>query len=420
MRVLLGISGGVAAYKSAELVRALQLEAIDVQVAMTRSARRFITPLTFAALTGKPVLTSLWQPSGEASGDTNSDFAIEHITNAQACDALLIAPATANILAKFAHGIADDFLSTLYLATTAPVLVAPAMNVRMWEHPATQTNLAVLRQRGVTIIPPDAGYLACGMTGSGRLAALEDIVRATLRALHRAHDLAGETVLITAGGTREPLDPVRFLGNRSSGKMGHALAEAAAARGARVLLITASSLPAAAGIEVIRVNTAAEMSTAVLTELPRATIVIMAAAVADYRPRSIASSKLRRAGPLMLELVPTEDIVASVIAERRPGTLVIAFAAETEDLEANARAKLLRKGADAIVANDVSGAELGIESDRNAGLFLTHERTTALPEGSKRDMAERILMHIRELRLGASGFAETARPTRITAAALSQ
>jgi phosphopantothenoylcysteine decarboxylase/phosphopantothenate--cysteine ligase len=420
MRVLLGITGGVAAYKSAELVRALQLEAIDVQVAMTRSARRFITPLTFAALTGKAVLTSLWQPSGEANGDTNSGFAIEHITNAQACDALLIAPATANILAKFAHGIADDFLSTLYLATTAPVLVAPAMNVRMWEHPATQTNLAVLRQRGVTIIPPDAGYLACGMTGSGRLAALEDIVRATLRALHRAHDLAGETVLITAGGTREPLDPVRFLGNRSSGKMGHALAEAAAARGARVLLITASSLPAAAGIEVIRVNTAAEMSTAALTELPRATIVIMAAAVADYRPRSIASSKLRRAGPLTLELVPTEDIVSSIIAQRLPGTLVIAFAAETEDLETNARAKLLRKGADAIVANDVSGAELGIESDRNAGLFLTHERTTGLPEGSKRDMAERILMHIRELRLGASGFAETSRPTQITAAALAQ
>lgn len=408
MRVLLGVSGGVAAYKAAELVRALQLEALDVQVAMTRSARRFITPLTFAALSGKPVLTSLWEPSGDAGNEQAASFEIEHITNAQACDALLVAPATANILAKFANGIADDLLSTLYLATTAPVLVAPAMNVRMWEHPATQANVATLRQRGVVVIPPDSGYLACGMTGSGRLAPAEDIVAATLRALYTSHDLAGETVLITAGGTREPLDPVRFLGNRSSGKMGHALAEAAAARGAQVVLITASPLPVASSIRAIRVNTASEMSAAVHAELPRATVVIMAAAVADFRPRSVSASKLRREGSLSLELVPTEDIVAKIVRERRPDTLVVAFAAETEDLETNARAKLQRKGADAIVANDVSAEHLGIEADRNAGLFITRQHSIVLPESSKSEMARRILECVHELRESAAAVPQLA------------
>lgn len=407
MRVLLGVSGGIAAYKAAEILRALQTHAIDVQVVMTRSARRFVTPLTFAALSGKPVLSSLWERSGEANNDSRSaSFEIEHISAAQSCDALLVAPATANVLAKFAHGLADDLLSTVYLATSAPVLLAPAMNVVMWQHPATQTNIAALQARGNIIVPPDAGYLACGMTGGGRLASPEAVVEATLRALTRSHDLEGETVLITAGGTREPLDPVRFLGNRSSGRMGHALADAAAARGARVILVTASPRASAHGVEVARVNTAAEMSEAVLQRLPEASMVIMAAAVADYRPKTLATSKLRRSGPLTLELVPTEDITGKIAASRRPGTRVIAFAAETEDLEANARAKLLRKGADAMVANDVSRSDRGIDSEHNAGLFITREKTTTLPVSTKAEMAERILDCVRDLIPAPAGLPE--------------
>jgi phosphopantothenoylcysteine decarboxylase / phosphopantothenate---cysteine ligase len=400
MRVLVGVCGGIAAYKAAELVRLLQQSEIEVEVAMTASAERFVTPLTFAALTGRTVFTSLWQPSGEAT-ESSTDFPIEHIALAQRVDAIVIAPATANILAKLAHGIADDFLTTVCLAAKAPLLVAPAMNVNMWQHPATQANVHILQSRGVHFIPPDAGYLACGMTGSGRLAAVETIATEVLSALDPRSDrtaLAGETILITAGGTREPVDPVRFLGNRSSGKMGYALAEEALARGARVLLVTASSLHPPRGCTVIRVSTAAEMSRAVLDHLPEATIVIKAAAVGDYRVRNLSPSKLRRNGPMTLELEPTDDIVAQVVGQRREGTLVIAFAAETEDLEANARAKLQRKGADAIVANDVSAHGLGFESDRNAGLFLTRDSVTPLPAGSKRNMAARILNEVTALR----------------------
>jgi phosphopantothenoylcysteine decarboxylase / phosphopantothenate---cysteine ligase len=396
MKILLGVSGGIAAYKAAELVRALQGHRVDVQVAMTQSAQEFVKPLTFAALTGKQVYTSLWASAGEhAEGEA---FDIEHISVAQSIDALVIAPATANILAKFVHGIADDFLSTLYLATTSPVLVAPAMNVKMWQHRATQANLQTLRQRGVRVVEPDAGYLACGMTGRGRLAAVETIAAEVLALLVRRDDLASETVLVTAGGTREPIDPVRFIGNRSSGKMGHALAEAAAARGARVILVTASSLPDPAGCKVIRVSTADEMERAALDELAEATVVIKAAAVADFRARAIAPAKLRRAGVFTLELEPTEDIVAKVVAQRRPGTIVVAFAAESENLEANARAKLIRKGADAIVANDISSPEFGFDSDRNAGLFLTAATTTKLEPASKSAMAESILDEVIAIR----------------------
>jgi phosphopantothenoylcysteine decarboxylase / phosphopantothenate---cysteine ligase len=399
MKVLLGVCGGIAAYKAAELVRSLQLHGADVQVAMTRSATKFVTPLTFATLSGHPVYTSLWEPAGaphEAHQSNTVD--IEHITATQSADLLAVAPATANILAKFAHGIADDFLSTLYLATTAPVVIAPAMNVNMWLHPATQSNVAILQQRGNQIIPPDEGYLACGVTGSGRLAPIDTITDAILNAVQHRHDVRGETYLITAGGTREPLDPVRYLGNRSSGKMGHALAEAAAARGARVILVTASPLPDPAGCTVQRVTTTEEMSRVVFNNLAQATVVIKAAAVADYRPRTPSPTKLRRNGPLLLELEPTEDIAAKVVAERRPGTLVIAFAAETEDLETNARAKLLRKGVDAIVANDVSIEGLGFDSDRNAGLFLTTHKTIPLAEDTKRAVADRILDQISDLR----------------------
>jgi phosphopantothenoylcysteine decarboxylase / phosphopantothenate---cysteine ligase len=398
MKVLLGVCGGIAAYKAAELVRTLQECAVDVQVAMTASAHEFVKPLTFAALTGRRVYTSLWEPSGEQKDSPSATFEIEHIAVPQAIDALVIAPATANILAKFSNGIADDFLSTLYLATTKPVIIAPAMNVAMWQHPATQANLRILRQRGVRIVEPGAGYLACGMTGSGRLADVDTIANAVLSVLAPKNDLATETILITAGGTREPIDPVRFIGNRSSGKMGHALAEAAIARGANVTLVTASSLPDPAGCKVLRVATAAEMEWAVLRELHEATVVVKAAAVADFRVRDVAHGKLRREASLTLELEPTEDIVAKVVAQKAPGTIVIAFAAESENLEANARAKLLRKGADAIVANDISSPEFGFDSARNAGLFLTPDHTTILAPATKREMADRILNELLAMR----------------------
>ena len=399
MRVMVGVCGSIAAYKAPELVRQLQQRGVDVSVTMTRSATRFVSPLTFAALTGRTVYTSLWRPSGRRSDEHDAQFSIEHVMAGQYLDALVVAPATANVLARLANGAANDFLTAMYLATKAQVFIAPAMNVNMWNHPATQTNVEILRDRGASFIEPEDGYLACGMTGGGRLALVETIANAILTGTNKREDFDGETVLITAGGTREPIDPVRFLGNRSSGKMGYAIAQEATARGARVILVTASSLPAPTDCTVIRVDTAAQMSAAVFEQLHTSTIVIKAAAVADYRVATPSVSKLRRSGPLTLELLPTEDIVAKVVAKRRENTLVIAFAAETEDIETNARAKLLRKGADAIVVNDVSATGVGFESDRNAGLFITEESTTSLPESSKRDMAERILDQVRSLRL---------------------
>ncbi|MFC6646202.1 bifunctional phosphopantothenoylcysteine decarboxylase/phosphopantothenate--cysteine ligase CoaBC [Granulicella cerasi] len=393
MRVLLAVTGGIAAYKSAELARTLQKQGIDVEVAMTASAERFITPLTFSSLTGNRVHTSLWDSSEE---DTQ---AIEHIAVMQRCNAMLVVPATANTLAKFAHGIADDFITATYLANTKPVLVAPAMNVNMWNHAATQANLQTLAQRGVQIIAPDAGYLACGMVGEGRLASLETIVEATLHTLVPRHDLAGESILITAGGTREPLDAVRFLGNRSSGRMGHAVAEAAAQRGAHVILITASSLAIAANIETVRVNTAAEMHQAVLASLPRASMVVKSAAVADFRPMRTTQGKLKRNGPLMLELEPTEDIAAEIVRLRAPHTLVLAFAAEADNLEANALGKLHRKGVDAIFANNVTEAGIGFDAEQNAGLLITRDETTNLARMSKRALADRLLDALLELRI---------------------
>jgi len=397
MKVTVGVTGGVAAYKSAELVRELQKHALDVHVVMTQAAQRFVQPLTFSALTGHKVITGLWAPEGTDSGDAAS--AIEHIDAAQSTDALVVAPATADILAKFAHGIAADFLTTMYLATTAPVIVAPAMNVNMWNHPATQANLEILANRNVRIVQPESGYLACGMVGAGRLAENSAIVDAVLGVLHHRNDLAGETVLITAGGTREALDPVRFLGNRSSGKMGYAMAEAAQRRGARVILVSApTALRAPAGVELIPVITTQQMRDEVLGRLDQATIVIKAAAVADYRPRAQAEQKLRRSGPLTLELEPTEDILAAVVEQRRPGMFIIGFAAETEDVLAHGRDKLLRKGADAIVLNDVSREGVGFDSDRNAVTFLTRDRAIELPELSKRELADQILDEILTLR----------------------
>ncbi len=396
MNILLGVSGGIAAYKAIELVRELQHRGITVQVAMTAGAEEFVRPLTFATLTGRQVLTTLWLPTTPVEG-TQDPFSIEHIDIAQSIDALVIAPATANTLARLAHGHADDVLTTVHLATHAPVLLAPAMNVNMWHHPATQANLALLRSRGVHIVEPSSGELACGMVGPGRLAPVTTIADQVYRILEQTKDLAAETILITAGGTREPIDPVRFLGNRSSGKMGHALAEAAAQRGAKVILITASPLPAHA-CEIIPATTARAMRQAVMQHLPQATIVIAAAAVADYRAREVAPQKLKRTGPLTLTLEPTEDIVAEVVNSRQPNTLVIAFAAETENLLANARAKQQRKGVDAIIANDVSHPHQGFESDHNAGHFLTPTTCHDFPPSTKPQMAQAILDQILTLR----------------------
>lgn len=407
MKVTVGVSGGIAAYKAAELVRALQQHALDVHVVMTEAAKQFIQPLTFASLTGHKVVSSLWaDPAAES--EANLASAIEHIEVAQNTDALVVAPATASTLAKFAHGIADDFLSTLYLATTAPVIVAPSMNVNMWQHPATQANLDTLAKRNVRIVQPGSGYLACGMTGEGRLAETDAIVEAVLSVLHRRNDLDGETVLITAGGTREPLDPVRFLGNRSSGKMGYALAEAAVRRGARVILVTApTALRAPANCEVVPVTTTAEMRDAVLSRLGQTSIVIKAAAVADYRPVAASEQKMKRTGPVTIEFEPTEDILAEVVARKRDGQLIIGFAAETENVVAYGRDKLLRKGADAIVLNDVSREGVGFDSDRNAVTFLTRQTAIELPEMSKRDLADRILEEILALRRPQMVVAET-------------
>lgn len=397
MKVTVGVSGGIAAYKSAELVRALQKHALDVHVVMTQAAQQFVQPLTFAALTGHKVITGMWETPDEPGGDAASS--IEHMDAAQTIDALVVAPATANILAKFANGIADDFLSTLYLATTAPVIVAPAMNVNMWQHPATQANLETLASRNARIVTPESGYLACGMTGPGRLAETEAIVEAVLSVLHHRNDLAGETVLVTAGGTREALDPVRYLGNRSSGKMGYAMAEAAQRRGARVILVSApTALRAPAQCEVVPVTTTEEMRQAVLSRLDQATIVIKSAAVADYRPRVQADQKLRRSGPLTLDLEPTGDILREVVERRRTGMLVIGFAAETDDALAHGREKLLRKGADAIVLNDVSREGIGFDSDRNAVTFLTRDRSMEMPEMPKRELADHLLDEIVALR----------------------
>jgi phosphopantothenoylcysteine decarboxylase/phosphopantothenate--cysteine ligase len=396
MKIALGVSGGIAAYKAAEIVRLLQDRGIRVQVVMTRAAQEFIQPLTFAALSGEKVITDMF---GAGAGEhPNIDSAVEHIAVAQSIDALLVAPATADVLAKFAQGMATDFLTTLYLATTAPVVVAPAMNVNMWEHPATQANLDILKKRGVHIVEPGAGYLACGMTGPGRLAENEAIVAATLEALGASQELAGETVLITAGPTREKIDPVRYLTNRSSGKMGYALAEAALRRGARVLLVsgpTALTPPGAA--EVTRVESAEEMRLAVLKLLPEATVVIKTAAVSDYRPKSPASQKIKRSGPMTLELEPTADILSEIVRHKQ-SQLIVGFAAETQNALENARKKLASKSLDAIVVNDVSREGVGFDSDRNAVTILTQNEVVEVPETTKWEVAQRVLDQVVRLR----------------------
>jgi phosphopantothenoylcysteine decarboxylase/phosphopantothenate--cysteine ligase len=396
MKVALGVTGGIAAYKAAEIVRLLQDRGIRVQVIMTRAAQEFVRPLTFAALSGEKVITGMFSPGEEQA--PNIDSAIEHIAVAQSIDALVVAPATADVLAHFAQGIAGDFLTTLYLATTAPVIVAPAMNVNMWNHAATQANLDILRARGVKFVEPESGYLACGMIGAGRLAENDTIVAAVLEALGVSQDLAGETILVTAGPTREKVDPVRYFTNRSSGRMGYAIAEAALRRGARVLLVSGpTSLTPPAAAEVKLVESAEEMRHAVLGLLPKATVVIKTAAVADYRVRSVSDQKIKRHGPINLELEPTADILKE-ISLRKQAQIVVGFAAETENVLENARQKLSSKQVDAIVVNDVSREGVGFDSDRNQVTIITHDEVVEVPENTKWEIAQRVLDQVVRLR----------------------
>ncbi|HUK30248.1 MAG TPA: bifunctional phosphopantothenoylcysteine decarboxylase/phosphopantothenate--cysteine ligase CoaBC [Candidatus Acidoferrum sp.] len=398
MRITLGVTGGVAAYKAAELVRCLQQNGFTVQVVMTRAAREFVTPLTFAALSGQKVITDLF--AGSSSGEANLESAIEHIAVAQRTDLLLVAPATADIIAKFARGIADDFLTTLYLASTAPVVIAPAMNVNMWNHEATQENVKTLRARGVHVVDPGEGYLACGMTGAGRLAGQEAIVAAVREALKAQRDLEGETLLITAGPTCEDLDPVRYITNRSSGKMGFAVAEAAGRRGAKVILISGPvNLETPAGVERIDIRSAAEMHNAVQARIAGASIAILAAAVADYRPSERQTEKMKKgAASLAISLEPTADILADV-AKNKGRKIIVGFAAETQNVAENACRKLVAKNADLIVANDVTAEGAGFDYDTNVvTLFSRDGRDLALPKLTKSEVADRILDEVARLR----------------------
>jgi phosphopantothenoylcysteine decarboxylase/phosphopantothenate--cysteine ligase len=399
--IALGVGGGIAAYKAAELARALMEHGFSVQVVMTRSAEEFVRPLTFAALTGRKVITNLF--SATSAEDTLSS-AIEHIRVAQENQILVIAPATADLLAKLAHGLADDFLTTTYLAFTGSVVLAPAMNTNMWNHPATQENLRILHARGHVIVEPDEGILACGMVGPGRLAEPEVIAQAVAGVAGRGsprHDLDGETVLITAGPTQEPLDPVRYLSNRSSGKMGYALAEAAAERGARVILVSGPvALAPPARVELIPVRTAVEMRQAVMDHLEQATVVIKAAAVADYHRANPPQQKVKKtAARLSLELDPTPDILAEV-GRKKGDRLLVGFAAETENLIEEARRKLQSKNCDMVVGNLVSQPGIGFESDENAvTLVLRTGETIPVERASKSIIAHRIYDEAMKLRL---------------------
>ena len=389
MNVVLGVGGGIAAYKAAELARALQDRGCAVSTVMTHAAQEFIQPLTFAALTGRKVITGLFEKS---SADAVLSSSVEHIAVAQENQLLVVAPATADLLAQFAHGHASDFLTTLYLAFTGPVVLAPAMNTNMWNHPATQANVATLRARANhVIVDPGSGHLACGMTGPGRLAEPPSIADAVMTALHPRRDLAGQTILLTAGPTREAIDPVRYVSNHSSGKMGYALAEAAAARGARVILVSGPvSLAAPKGVEVIAVESARDMYEAVMARLDEATIVIKSAAVADYSPIA-AGQKIKKSGEMMhLDLHPTRDILAAV-GQRKGARKLIGFAAETNDLLTYARRKLEQKNCDLIVANLVNQPGTGFGADQNDVTLVTRAGDQPLGRASKRALADQIL-----------------------------
>ncbi|HUE87773.1 MAG TPA: bifunctional phosphopantothenoylcysteine decarboxylase/phosphopantothenate--cysteine ligase CoaBC [Vicinamibacterales bacterium] len=393
--IALGICGGIGAYKAVEVARGLQKQGHDVTAVMTRSARRFVGPVTFEAITRREVITDQWKPGANAD--------IEHISLASTADLLLVAPATANIIGKFANGIADDFLSSLYVATPAPVLMAPAMNTNMFAHPAVVRNLETLTARGVKFVEPGEGYLACGWIGKGRLAEPDEIVAAVLRMLRPQGALSGLRVLVTAGPTLEDIDPVRFIGNRSSGKMGYALAAEAAARGARVTLVSGPvKLPPPRAEEVVDVRSAAEMHQAVMARAAQADVVIMAAAVADYTMAAPNAEKIAKGdGPLTLTLTRTRDILGDLgqLASRRDAErpILVGFAAETHDVVAHARQKLERKSVDLIVANDVSRPGAGFDGDTNAVTLVTSGGAEEVPLQSKSAIASRILDRIEML-----------------------
>jgi phosphopantothenoylcysteine decarboxylase/phosphopantothenate--cysteine ligase len=396
--IVLGVCGSIAAYKAVELCRRLVDSGAHVAPVMTADAARFLGPLTLSALASEPVHDSLWS-------DTDP---IPHTRLARAADVVVVAPATATLLAKYASGIADDLLTATLLATRAPVVVCPAMHTEMWEHPATVDNVARLRARGAVVVEPAVGRLAGGDQGAGRLAEPEEILAAVHRLLSPGN-LTGRTVVVTAGGTREPLDPVRFLGNRSSGKQGEALAAEAAARGASVTLVTTTDHPGPPGVEVVRVETAAEMEDALLARAPGADVIVMAAAVADFRPKLAAPEKIRKAdGPPELVLEPTTDILAELGRRKHAGQLLVGFAAETGDVEAAAEDKLRRKNLDLVVANDVTAPGAGFGLDTNAATLLDHTGTwTEVPLTSKRELAS-IVLDVVSRALDRQGLTDTA------------
>jgi phosphopantothenoylcysteine decarboxylase / phosphopantothenate---cysteine ligase len=401
MKVLLGVTGCIGAYKAAEILRGLQRRGVQIRVVMTRHATEFVRPLTFEALSGQPVIVEMF--------DRPSYATIEHISVAREADLLLIAPATANIIAKFAHGVADDFLSTVYLSNTNPVLIAPAMNVEMWNHKATQANIENLRERGVLFVAPGVGYQACGEVGMGRLAEPEEIVERALEILEsrisnlKSRDFAGEHVMVTAGPTIEDLDPVRFITNRSSGKMGYAMAQAARDRGARVTLISGPvNLPRPENVETVNVRSTREMFDAVMSRLQDVTVFIGSAAVADFRPAHLSEQKIKKDGrkTFTLELEETEDIIAAVgAAPNRARRIVAGFAAESQSLLEYAERKLREKGLDLIVANDITRADAGFDAETNAATILKRDGSRVeLPLQSKRELADRALDEIAEMR----------------------
>jgi len=392
--IVLGISGSIAAYKAVLLLRELTARGAEVAVVMTAGAEHFVGPLTFRTLSGRPVLSNLFDPQ--------SDEAVEHVALAERAHVFVVAPATANVLAKAAHGIADDFLTTLLLAARCPVLMAPAMDGGMWEHAAVQANVATLRERGVTVFEPEAGALASGLSGRGRLPEIESIVEEVERVLTPGRDLTGERVLVTAGPTREPIDPVRYLSNRSSGKMGHAVATAALRRGAEVVLISGpTALKPPAGAVYVPVQTAEEMREAALQHLGAASVVIKAAAVADYRVERPSPTKIKSGGKregLSLDLVPNPDILKE-LAQKKGGAFLVGFAAETNDVRAHAAEKLRAKGVDLLVANDVSQHGIGFEADDNQVVLLDRwGGTLELPRMTKIQVAHAILDRVLALR----------------------
>ena len=393
MLIALGVTGGIGAYKAVEVARGLQKAGHDVVAIMTRSARKFVGPVTFEAITRRRVITDQFAPG------VNAD--IEHIAIASEIDLLLVAPATANLIGKYANGIADDFLTSLYLATRAPVLIAPAMNTNMFEHPSVRENMTRLMNRGVQFVDPGSGYLACGWIGRGRLAEPDDIVAAALQILQPAGPLRGRRVLVTAGPTHEPIDPVRYLGNRSSGKMGFALAAEAARRGATVTLVAGPATAEPPGtVEVVNVRSAAEMYRAVIERASVADVVIMAAAVADYTPAEVATEKIAKNDEtLTIQFRRTVDILARLGRQRgsaeRP--LLVGFAAETHDVLAKARSKRQAKHVDLIVANDVSRTDAGFESESNTVTLIAADGEHAVPMQPKAGVARAILDRVESM-----------------------